>query len=82
LSDFAFAERIAEQKVAVKVLVTLYSHSSDVHGSTDELRAGENIRQPVDEAKKFFKKALKGVKAAATHTTTALGNVASEIAGR
>ena len=32
--------------------------------------------------KKFLKKALKGVRNAATTTTTALGNVASEIAGR
>lgn len=33
------------------------------------------------DPKRFFKKALKGVRTVATTTTTALGTVASEIAG-
>ena len=46
------------------------------------MKARENVKQPIDEAKKIFKKAMRGVRAVATTTTTALGNVASEIAGR
>ena len=75
------SDRIADQKVAVKVLVTLYSHSSELERN-ESVKANGNLRQPMDEAKKIFKRAIKGVRAAATTTTTALGNVASEIAGR
>ena len=41
----------------------------------------ETLENALDRSAKM-KKALKGVRAAATTTTTALGNVASEIAGR
>lgn len=72
----SYAERIAEQKFAVRSLVTLYRHSSDIPGRSDTLHAPSKSTAP-----KFFKKALKGFKTAATTTTTAFGNVASEIAG-
>ncbi|TBU64491.1 Mechanosensitive ion channel-domain-containing protein [Dichomitus squalens] len=80
----SYAERIAEQKFAVKVLVTLYQHSTDIHWRSDTLRDGpqaEQKRKTMMNPQKIFKKALKGVRAAATTTTTVLGNVASEIAG-
>ena len=79
----SFTERIADQKLAIRVLVTLYSHSSELPGRSDALKdrdAGQ--KPPPADPKKLFKRALKGVRAAATTTTTALGNVASEIAGR
>lgn len=67
--------------MAVKILVLLYSHSSELPGRSDTLKDRDAQKQPADP-RKLIKKALKGVRAAATTTTTALGNVASEIAGR
>ncbi|OBZ67098.1 putative MscS family protein C2C4.17c [Grifola frondosa] len=77
----SYAERIAAQKFAVRVLMTLYQHSSDIPGRSDTLRDGPADKRVSLNPKKFFKKALKGVRYAATTTTTVLGNVASEIAG-
>ncbi|KAG6811897.1 hypothetical protein H0H92_005355 [Tricholoma furcatifolium] len=77
----SYAERIADQKFAVKSLVTLYRHSTDMPGRSDPLHDGESKRGPVNP-RRFFKKFRDGVRMAATTTTTALGNVASEIAGR
>lgn len=67
----SYAERIADQKFAVKALVTLYLNSSDT-GRSDTLDTKANFINP----KKLFKRALKGVRVAATTTTTAFGNVA------
>ena len=66
----------------MKVLVTLYQHSTDIPWRSDTLRDGpvESKRRTM-MPQKIFKKALKGVRDAATTTTTVLGNVASEIAG-
>lgn len=75
-------ERIADQKFAVNALVTLYRHSSDIPGRTDTLRSGPAHKRATMDPRKFLKKALKGVRLAATTTTTAFGNVASEITGR
>ncbi|KAH8107938.1 hypothetical protein BXZ70DRAFT_884347 [Cristinia sonorae] len=77
----SYAERIAAQKFAVRTLVTLYRHSSDIPGRTDTLKDGPVDKRQTMNPKKLFKRALKGVRNAATTTTTALGNVASEIAG-
>lgn len=67
----------------MKILVTLYQHSSDIPGRTDTLRdTGLGGKRSSVSATRFFKKALKGVRYAATTTTTAFGNVASEITGR
>ncbi|KAF9654005.1 hypothetical protein BDM02DRAFT_3086356 [Thelephora ganbajun] len=78
----SYAERIADQKAAVKILVTLYRHSRDIPGRTDTMRdGGAADKRSSVSATRFFKKALKGVRYAATTTTTAFGNVASEITG-
>jgi hypothetical protein len=74
-------ERIADQKFAVKSLVTLYRNSTDVPGRSDTMHNPTSKGSMVN-AGRFLKKALKGVRVAATTTTTAFGNVASEIAGR
>ncbi|KAK2463270.1 hypothetical protein APHAL10511_004925 [Amanita phalloides] len=71
----SYADRIAKQKFAVDTFVTLYQYSSDIPGRSDTLN-----NSSVD-AKRFLKKFRHGVRSAATATTTALGNVASEIAG-
>ncbi|KAF6760275.1 Mechanosensitive ion channel-domain-containing protein [Ephemerocybe angulata] len=77
----SYAERIADQKHAVKALVTLYRFSNDTPGRTDVLGDGHTPKGSFANPKRVFKKITKGVRMAATTTTTALGNVASEIAG-
>ncbi|KAI0356297.1 hypothetical protein OH77DRAFT_1401686 [Trametes cingulata] len=83
----SYADRISEQKFAVRVLVTLYQHSTDIPWRSDTLRDGsggggaDSKHKSVFNPQKVFKKALKGVRSAATTTTTVLGTVASEIAG-
>lgn len=64
------------------MLVTLYRNSSDIPGRSDTLSAAHgSSKSSVLDPRRFFKRALKGVRVAATTTTTAFGNVASEIAG-
>ncbi|THH00782.1 hypothetical protein EW026_g1806 [Hermanssonia centrifuga] len=77
----SYAERIADQKFALRVLSTLYRHSHDIPGRIDTLKDGVHDKRASMAPKRFLKKAFKGVKSAATTTTTALGTVASEIAG-
>ncbi|CDO72761.1 hypothetical protein BN946_scf184994.g14 [Trametes cinnabarina] len=80
----SYADRITDQKFAVRVLVTLYQHSTDIPWRSDTLRdgpTGDSKRKSTFNPQKVFKKALKGVRSAATTTTTVLGTVASEIAG-
>jgi hypothetical protein len=79
--ELSYADRIAEQKFAVKVLVTLYRNSSDIPGRSDTLGAAHASKLQAHDTRRFFKQALKGVRVAATTTTTAFGNVASEITG-
>ncbi|KAG6837735.1 hypothetical protein H0H93_003537 [Arthromyces matolae] len=78
-SDRLCLERIADQKFAVKSLTTLYRNSKEITGKPGSDHHGSK-RGPVDPMK-FFKKVREGVRMAATTTTTAFGNVASEIAG-
>jgi len=61
--------------------VVLYQQSSELPGWSDTLHNGHAAKGSVDPMK-MFKKALKGVKGVAQTTTTAFGNLASEIAGR
>jgi hypothetical protein len=76
------AERIADQKFATRSLVTLYRNSKDIPGRTDDLDDGPAAKGGAARPNLIFKKFRAGVRYAATTTTTALGNVASEIAGR
>jgi len=79
LTQFSI-ERIADQKFAIKTLTTLYRNSTDLPESRGI--SPNNEKQPLADPKRFVKQAIRGVRFAATTTTTALGNVASEIAGR
>jgi hypothetical protein len=79
--ELSYADRLAEQKFAIKVLVTLYRNSSDILGRSDTLNAAHASTPQALDTRRIFKEALKGVRMAATTTTTAFGNVASEIAG-
>lgn len=75
----SYAERIADQKFAVKSLVTLYKNSVDIPGHTDTLQP--NVKGSSVNPKRLFKKLKDGVRYATTTTATVFGNVASEIAG-
>ncbi|KAI0331047.1 hypothetical protein GY45DRAFT_1322992 [Cubamyces sp. BRFM 1775] len=80
----SYADRIETQKFAVRVLVTLYQHSTDIPWRSDTLRDGPSAdpkRKSMFNPQKVIKKAFKGVRNVATTTTTVLGTVASEIAG-
>jgi hypothetical protein len=77
-----FAERIADQKFAVKSLVRLYRYSVDTPGRHYDLPSDVVEKDDSLNPSRILKKALKRMRSAATTTTTALGNVASEIAGR
>ncbi|KAF8161100.1 hypothetical protein B0H34DRAFT_839898 [Crassisporium funariophilum] len=76
----SYAERIADQKFAVKSLVALYRNSIDVPGRTDTLQTG-GAKASMVNPKRIFKKLREGVRFATTTTATVFGNVASEIAG-
>ena len=77
----SYAERVAAQKFAVRTLVTLYRHSADIPWRSDTLKDESGDGPHPRKRGRFLKRALHGVKTVATTTTTALGNVASEIAG-
>lgn len=79
--ELSYADRIAQQKFAVKVLVTLYRYSSNFLGRSDTLNATNATTSQPLQLRRIFKEALKGVRIAATSTTTVFGNVASEITG-
>lgn len=66
----SYAERIADQKFAIKSLAVLYQHSSNATGPDPLVTSGPKQR-------KLLKQLKQGVKT----TTTALGNVASQITG-
>ena len=79
----SYADRIQEQKFNVRCLTTLYINSHDIPGRTDTLRddqSGKTGRSQMTIV--AVRKALKGLREVAQTTTTALGNVASEMAGQ
>ncbi|KAH9485389.1 Mechanosensitive ion channel protein Msy2 [Psilocybe cubensis] len=76
----SYADRIQEQKFAVRTLVTLYRNSSEIPGRSDTLGRG-HTREVSVNPKRLFRKFREGVRFATTTTATAFGNVASEIAG-
>ncbi|KAF8705944.1 Mechanosensitive ion channel, partial [Rhizoctonia solani] len=77
----SYAERIAAQKIQTGCLTTLYKYSSEIPGRSDTLKDSQAAAPSVINPKKLLRGVIKGVKGVASHTTTALGNVASEIAG-
>lgn len=75
-------DRIADQKFAVRSLVILYRNSRDTPRRADTLLDGPAAKGNVVNPNRLLKRFRQGVRFAATTTTTAFGNVASEIAGR
>ena len=75
-------ERIENQNFAIKTLTTLYRNSTERPEHPDGPHDTRGEKRLTMNPRRIAKQALKGVRFAATTTTTALGNVASEIAGR
>lgn len=79
----SYEDRLKEQKFNLKTLVTLYINSRDIPGRTDTLIDSASGKTKASKAPKIaIRKALRGLKSVAETTTTALGNVASEMAGQ
>ncbi|KAJ9104747.1 hypothetical protein QFC19_003888 [Naganishia cerealis] len=77
----SYEDRIREQKLNIKSIVTLYINSHDTPGRSDTLTEAIFAKEKKDP-RRALKKALKGLRNAAQTTTTALGNVATEISGQ
>jgi len=75
----SYEDRIAVQKRQIRALTVLYVNSHDL-GRSDTLDGGAS-RSGSPNPSKIFKSALKGVRKVAQTGATALGTVASEIAG-
>ncbi|KGB77411.1 serine/threonine protein kinase [Cryptococcus deuterogattii 99/473] len=79
----SYEDRLREQKFSLKALTYLYTNSHDIPGRTDTLSDAVSTKTKGSQIPRVaLKKALKGLKEAAQTTTTALGNVASEMAGQ
>ncbi|OWZ32002.1 serine/threonine protein kinase [Cryptococcus neoformans var. grubii Br795] len=79
----SYEDRLQEQKFSLKALTYLYTNSHDIPGRSDTLTDAMSIKTKGSQMPKVaLRKALKGLKEAAQTTTTALGNVASEMAGQ
>ncbi|KDR75887.1 hypothetical protein GALMADRAFT_68503 [Galerina marginata CBS 339.88] len=76
----SYAERIADQKYAVRTLVALYRNSIDIPGRSDTL-GYNHLKESAVNPMRLLKKFREGVRYATTTTATVFGNVASEIAG-
>ena len=72
-----------EQKFNLKALTTLYVNSHDIPGRSDTLKDDASHKTRAGQVPQMaIRKALRGLKGVAQTTTTALGNVASEMAGQ
>ena len=77
----SYADRIEEQQRNTRILVALYSHSTDQLGRSDTLHDSADSKAPLIDPEKVLRNILKGVKGVAQTTTHAFGNIASEIVG-
>jgi len=79
----SYEDRLQEQKFQLKCLTALYINSRDIPGRTDTLTDAQSTRTRGSQIPRLaIRKALRGLKEVAQTTTTALGNVASEMAGQ
>lgn len=65
----SYEDRIREQKLNIKSLVTLYINSHDIPGRSDTMTEATFAKDKRDP-RRALKKALKGLKTAAQSTTT------------
>ncbi|WVR05974.1 hypothetical protein IAU60_003002 [Kwoniella sp. DSM 27419] len=79
----SYEDRLKEQKFNLKCLATLYTNSHDIPGRTDTLTDAASTKSKATQLPRVaIRKAMRGLKDVAQTTTTALGNVASEMAGQ
>ncbi|GFZ43630.1 hypothetical protein JCM24511_01350 [Saitozyma sp. JCM 24511] len=79
----SYEDRLKEQKFQIRCLTTLYINSRDIPGRTDTLTDAQSTKTKGSQIPKIaLRKALRGLREVAQTTTTALGNVASEMAGQ
>ncbi|WRT64242.1 uncharacterized protein IL334_001173 [Kwoniella shivajii] len=79
----SYEDRLKEQKFNLKALTLLYTNSHDIPGRSDTLIDNASGRTKASQVPRVaIRKALRGLKDVAQTTTTALGNVASEMAGQ
>ena len=76
----SYADRIAENKAAVRALVTLYLNSRNI-GRSDTLDEGIGGDKEKIHPSRLLRKGLRSAKRVVTGTTTALRTVASEMVG-
>lgn len=77
----SYEDRIREQKLQTKSIVTLYINSHDIPGRSDTMTDAD-LKKERRDPKRAIRKALKGLRSAAATTTTAIGNVATEMTGQ
>ncbi|KZT52873.1 hypothetical protein CALCODRAFT_440943 [Calocera cornea HHB12733] len=77
----SYADRLAEQKMNVKFLVVLYRNSSNIPGRLDTMNDDQSTFGQRMNPKKVLKDFLHGMRSVAETSATALGNIATEIAG-
>ncbi|WVQ97390.1 hypothetical protein IAU59_004502 [Kwoniella sp. CBS 9459] len=79
----SYEDRLKEQKFNLKALTALYTNSHDIPGRSDTLTDAASGKTKASQVPRVaIRKALRGLKDVAQTTTTALGNVASEMAGQ
>ncbi|EJU04320.1 hypothetical protein DACRYDRAFT_20889 [Dacryopinax primogenitus] len=78
--ETSYADRLAVQKMNVKILVILYRNSSNIPGRLDTMNDDQSMMSRMNP-KKVLKDFLHGVRSVAETSATALGNIATEIAG-
>ncbi|KAL7424777.1 hypothetical protein Q5752_000461 [Cryptotrichosporon argae] len=79
----SYEDRLQDQKFQLKCLTMLYINSHDIPGRSDTLTDAQSTKtRGTQVPKQAIRKALRGLRSVAQTTTTALGNVASEMAGQ
>ncbi|ODO11764.1 hypothetical protein I350_00548 [Cryptococcus amylolentus CBS 6273] len=79
----SYEDRLNEQKFNIKALTYLYTNSHDIPGRSDTLIDSASTKTKGAQVPKIaLRKALRGLRDVAQTTSTALGNVASEMTGQ
>ncbi|KAK4686237.1 mechanosensitive ion channel protein 4/5/6/7/8/9/10, partial [Tremellales sp. Uapishka_1] len=79
----SYEDRLRDQKFQIKCLTTLYINSRDIPGRSDTMTDADSKRTKGSHIPRMaMRKAMRGLRSVAANTTTALGNVASEMAGQ
>lgn len=77
----SYEDRIREQKLQTRGIVTLYINSHDIPGRSDTMTEAD-FKKTNKDPRRAVRNALRGFKTAAQATTTVIGNVATEMTGQ